>query len=605
MTNLKHLSLHRLVLVGVIILGALLRFWQLDLKPLWLDEVLTALFSLGHSYDELPLDVVFPVSTLQEIFTLKPQVSCPEIAHRLATQSTHPPLFFCLMHGWLRLIGTQQLAWTLRSLPALFGISAIAAVYILNRAVFSPSAGLMGALLMAVSPFGVYLSQEARHYTLPMLLIILALLGLIRIQEHLFHKKQLPPLTTLIGWVVVNSIGLYIHYFFILALIAQLVALIGLSYRHYRLLPRGSVITISLAVATIGLSYLPWLPILFKHMGSSEADWLPPPHNIAPLYQTLSSWLTMVIILPIEAVLPVEGRPTLLQLLGVIVMSAIMIGFGVWVAWQGVRGVKQLLRSPSTHFATFTLLSFIICILLEFFGIVYLMGKDITLVFRYNFIYYPALLALLGASLVKSDRKLELRSYRAADKQQRKLLSFIESWDKWRSHLHTSPLQTALIISLVGILSSTLVVSDLAFQKSFNPQKVAQDMNLNSRLPRMVVVSYQSSQDVGLGLSFALALDKLQILTKNIPISPNLLPEASETNFAFLNRSTGYDVVWQNLSKLSSLSVPSWNLWVVAPGLKRRDYPQQLIVGVQTKCTIDPTHYHRLGIPYQLYRCFD
>ncbi|HEY9653718.1 MAG TPA: glycosyltransferase family 39 protein [Coleofasciculaceae cyanobacterium] len=602
MTQLKKLSLHRFLLIGVIILGAILRFWQLDLKPLWLDEVLTALFSLGRSYDELPLDGVFPISTLQEILTLKSEVSCPEIAHHLATQSTHPPLFFCLMHEWLRLIGTQPLAWTLRSLPVLFGISAIAAVYVLNRAIFSPSAGLMGALLMAVSPFGVYLSQEARHYTLPMLLIILALLGLIRIQEHLFHKKQLPPLITLIGWVIVNSIGLYIHYFFLLALIAQLVPLIGLAYRQHRLLPRGSIITISLALGAIGLSYLPWLPILLKHMGSSDADWLPPPHNIAPLYQTLSSWLTMVIILPIEAILPVEGSPTLLQILGVVVLSALMIGFSAWVAWQGFRGVKQLWRSPSTHLATFTLLSFIICILLQFFGVVYLLGKDITLVFRYNFVYYPALLALLGASLVQRDQQSTVGSYQSQSGRSKKLLSF---WNKWRSHLHTSPWQTALIISLVGLLSSTFVVSDLAFQKSFNPQKIAQDMNLNPKLPRMVVVSYQSSQDVGLGLSFALALGKLQTREKNVSISTNLLQEASETNFAFLNRSTGYDVVWQNLSKLPSLSVPRWNLWVVAPGLKRRDYPQQLIVGVQTKCKIDPNYYHRLGFPYQLYRCFD
>jgi hypothetical protein len=45
---------------------------------------------------------------------------------------------------------------------------------------------------MAVSPFGVYLSQEARHYTLPILLITLALLGLIQIQQALYSQQQLP-----------------------------------------------------------------------------------------------------------------------------------------------------------------------------------------------------------------------------------------------------------------------------------------------------------------------------------------------------------------------------------------------------------------------------
>ena len=73
----------------------------------------------------------------------------------------------------------------MRSLPALIGVIEIAAIYCLNRLVFSKSAALMAAALMAVSPFAVYLSQEARHYTLPMLLTTLALLGLIKIQQSL------------------------------------------------------------------------------------------------------------------------------------------------------------------------------------------------------------------------------------------------------------------------------------------------------------------------------------------------------------------------------------------------------------------------------------
>ena len=43
---------HYLTLAAIVLLGALLRFWHLDLKPLWLDEVITALFSLGRNYYE-------------------------------------------------------------------------------------------------------------------------------------------------------------------------------------------------------------------------------------------------------------------------------------------------------------------------------------------------------------------------------------------------------------------------------------------------------------------------------------------------------------------------------------------------------------------------
>ena len=256
MANRKFL--HYLALVGIIALGAILRFWHLDLKPLWMDEVITALFSLGRSYNDIPLEEVFSLNRLEQIFTLKPAVSCSQIARNLATQSNHPPLFFCLMHSWVEapLMGVMAHNWVwMRSLPALFGVSAIAAVYWLNAKAFSPAAGLVGAAVMAVSPFAVYLSQEARHYTLPLLLVTLALLGLIQIQQDLFQTKQLRA-SVCLGWAIVNSIGLYVHYFFILAFIAELVILWALMY--WSRVGRKSWVMVGLTVIGVVVSFIPW-----------------------------------------------------------------------------------------------------------------------------------------------------------------------------------------------------------------------------------------------------------------------------------------------------------------------------------------------------------
>jgi hypothetical protein len=266
-------------------------------------------------------------------------------------------------------------------------------------------------------------------------------------------------------------------------------------------------------------------------------------------------------------------------------MTLVMLGFFSWVVWQSFRGLKQLWRSPTTHLATFTLAGFILCVLLEFFAIVYILGKDITVGFRYNFVYYPALCALLAASLVNGRR-------------QKGIFSFLQRFYKLRSRLSPSSLRTYFIILFVGVLSCVFVVSNLAFQKGFNPQKVAQDMNLEPTLPLMVVMGYQDSQDVALGLSFALALDKVRTLPQN-----SSLEKTTDTYFAFLNRSTGYESVWQKLSVLPVPSMTRWNLWVVAPGLKRRDYPPQLAIANQSTCHIDLTHHHRIGIPYQMYEC--
>jgi uncharacterized membrane protein len=551
MNNSKNFSLHYLALAGVIALGAIVRFWHLDLKPLWLDEVLTALLSLGGRYEDVPLDVVFPASTLQHLFTLKSHVSCPEIAHAVATQSTHPPLFFCLMHQWLNWIEpiTQPLSWKLRALPALVGVGAIASTYLLNRIVFSRVAGLMGATFMAVSPFGVYLSQEARHYTLPMLFISLALLGLIQIQQALY-SQQLPRPLVWLFWGIVNSIGCYIHYFFFLAFIAQLLTLTGLMYWRRQMLPRGSWLAVALVVIGVIVSYLPWLPVMLGGFGRSETKWLPKPENIAPLYQTLAGWLSMVI------ALPVESQPLWIQ----IPMVLLTIAFGGWVARQAWLGFKQW-QQPLTHVATFTLSCFTLCVALQFVAIIYLLGKDITVAPRYNFVYYPAVCALLGACF-----------------------AFRKPNGKWVNALSLS----------IALLSCVFVVSNLVFLKPFHPQQVARDMTFEPSVPIMMVMGYSSFQDVALGLSFALAIDQL---------NPSIPRESTDASFAFLNTKLGYEPVWQNLSKLPVLQVPRLHLWVVAPGLKRKDYPPQLILTNQTRCILDPNRHHRIGIPYQLYRC--
>lgn len=210
----QRLNWHYVGLAAVLLLGAVLRFWQLDAKPLWLDEIITAIFSLGHRQADLPLGVAFSVTQLKQIFTLNPGVSCAQIAQTVSTESVHPPLFFCLLYRWISWLNpnSENWIWALRSLSASMGVGAIASAYWLNRVAFSKNAGLMAAAVMAVSPFAVYLSQEARQYTLPMLLISLALAGLVQMQQDLHPSRRMRP-AVWVGWVVVNSLGLYIHYF--------------------------------------------------------------------------------------------------------------------------------------------------------------------------------------------------------------------------------------------------------------------------------------------------------------------------------------------------------------------------------------------------------
>lgn len=563
---------HYLLLLAILLLGLGLRFWHLDSKPLWLDEVLSALFTMGRSYQDIPREQFFPLTALDQLFTLQPTITCPQIAHTIATESVHPPLFFCLMYRWLNLLrpNAENWVWAIRSLPALLGVGAIGASYYLNRVAFSKSAGLASAALMAVSPFAVYLSQEARHYTLPMLLITLALAGLVQMQQDLTQQAFRP--WVWLSWVVLNSVGLYVHYFFALAIVAQVITLGGwmLIGRRRPLYHWGLLVG---AIAGIILCYLPWLPTMISHAGRPETDWLIPYKpdwldRVAPLYQMVVGWVLMVI------ALPVENQPFAIE----VVSSVTIAVFALWLISRVAIEFRSLWKTFSFRPAIVLLLGFTLCVISEFFAIVYVLGKDITVVPRYNFVYYPGISALLGACLGGMGTSREPLP-----------------WRVWMGGAGRS----LMILLLVGLISSGFVVNGWVFQKSYHPDQVAQDMALEPDQPLLTVVSYASLQEVALGLSFALELRKLY----------SVEDVEKSVRFAFFDRSQGYQQMWKTLARSPQLLPLPLNMWVVTPpGTRAKDYPKRLRLASQpgqrrTICQIDSTEFHRIGFPYQLFRC--
>ncbi|MBW4465684.1 MAG: hypothetical protein KME07_09625 [Pegethrix bostrychoides GSE-TBD4-15B] len=549
--NLKPRN-HYLALAALLLLGLSLRFWQLDSKPLWLDEVLTGLFTRGHSSQDLPLNQFLPLSALDQIFSFQPNQTCAVLTHRLATESVHPPLFFCLLYGWMDWLRPENWIWAMRALPALFGVAAVAASYWLNRVAFSPVAGLLAAALMAVSPFAVYLSQEARHYTLPMLMITLALAALVQMQQDLVSQKRLR-LPIWLGWSLLNLLGLYIHYFCLLAFIAQVAALSVWLLRK----PTRYWIAWGLSLGAVGLGYLPWIPMLIGHFSRPETNWLIPYKpdwldRLEPIYQTLAGWTLMVI------ALPVENQPRWIAAS----MVLITLGFLVWLVWQLRVGFRHLWQEAGQRPAILLIASFTGCILLQFFAIVYLLDKDLTVVPRYNFVYYPGICALLAACLSRS--------------------------------------RAALVLIGVGVLSSLFVVNGLVFQKSYHPTQVARRMAFEPQ-PVAMVMTYESPQEIALGLSFALELRQLYAAQPDPPV-----------RFALIDRSAGYSQAWRTLEQLDQPLAPPLNLWAVAsPGMRTKEYPQRLTLNApptdttrpKMRCQVDPDQLYRQGFPYQLFRC--
>ncbi|MGL5835473.1 MAG: glycosyltransferase family 39 protein, partial [Waterburya sp.] len=215
-----------LVWVG---LGLGIRLLNLDFKPPASIEISTIGYSLGHGFKRIPLDQVVDLNTLLAPLRLDKTIGYPEVFKRLLEESTHPPLYFWLTRWWASLwlkdgdLVSLQLA---RSLSTVFGTLAIPGIFALGwRAFRSRLVGHFAAILMAFSPYGVYLAQEARHYTLTVLWVIASLACLVE-TLRLIHQKSRIPFWLSLLWIVVNCLGIATHYFFVLVLGAEAIAVL-------------------------------------------------------------------------------------------------------------------------------------------------------------------------------------------------------------------------------------------------------------------------------------------------------------------------------------------------------------------------------------------
>ncbi len=163
---------------------------------------------------------------------------------RLPDGESNPPLFYVLEWGWTRVFGDGEVG--LRSLSALAGTLTVLVAYAIGCRLGGRRAGLATAALVAVNPLLVWFSQEARSYSLAVLLSALALLALLRAVEDDRPRE-------LAWWALAASLALTTHYFTAFVLLPQAVWLL---WRHPR---RRAVVAAMAALATVGLALLPLL----------------------------------------------------------------------------------------------------------------------------------------------------------------------------------------------------------------------------------------------------------------------------------------------------------------------------------------------------------
>jgi hypothetical protein len=232
-----------------------------------------------------------------------------------------PPLYDILLRAWLSMFGTDHAA---RWLSVLLGCLSIVAIWKLAEYVGGARVAFWTAVLLALSPFHVWYSQEARAYGLYLLLAIVALWLFFRASE----------LNRRIDWTLyaaVSVAGLYTHYYFSLLLLTN-AAIFFVEQRH-----RVSFKRALAAHAAIALCSLPLLISLRGDLLAQSESPAPAPFSLVTVGYTYFSFVAGYSIGPSMRELHVAH-----PLLAILEFLPWVLAVGFAVVVLGYQGILEL-----------------------------------------------------------------------------------------------------------------------------------------------------------------------------------------------------------------------------------------------------------------------
>ncbi|MDQ6746079.1 MAG: glycosyltransferase family 39 protein [Actinomycetota bacterium] len=283
----------RAVVVGLVILGAILRFSTLGVQSYWYDELAT-------------VQIVQP--------------PLHDAVHAYINSESTPPLYYLTGWVWGHVFGEREYA--LRALSAAYGSAAVFLTYLAGRRLVSSRVGVLAAALVAFNPMLVWYSQEARAYSLAVLLAAASLVSML-------GALRVPTARNVALWTVVAALALLTHYYAVFVIGGETVVLLTAYRRGGRwrqLLP-----VLALPAVALGL-----LALARAQGGGSRTNWIasiPLGHRVATVGKELISANTLLID---DRAGPPGGA------LGYLVALAILLGAScAAVAWRRQRKVSR------------------------------------------------------------------------------------------------------------------------------------------------------------------------------------------------------------------------------------------------------------------------
>jgi uncharacterized membrane protein len=431
---------------------------------------------------------------------------------------------------------------------------------------------------MAISPFGIFLAAQARHYTLVILIIIASLACYVCAVRAINQQKVIS--TNLVGiWIVINCLGIATHYFFVLSLMAMAIAFMQLMWQQWRqdkaVLTQPQWRQVYLVALGSLAGCLVWLSPLLAVRNSSPTEWIYASNAaekwLEPIGRFLLWLMSIVILLP----------SSLYNFSLAIVIFSGLLTLVFW--WRNlaylIRGLKFQRQNIQQKDAIFALEKYLLAAIALFCAFTYILGMDLTLAGRFQFVYFPVVIALIAAGLSPywSETSDELIFPQKPAKFPSNSIKNIKSSSK----------RIVVLFISIGLFSGAIANLNLGYLQNHRPDLMSNKITAGSTGRIAIATTYKHHGQTGRMIGLAWGLRSLPNIA-----SPLFLLAEDETKYP--NAQSSAAILTQELTKIER----PFDLWLI-------NFRAEVELETQN-CSADSEHQGVLGQHnYELYRCHD
>jgi len=226
----------------------------------------------------------------------------------LTAKDFNPPLYYFLLHLWMKLFGHSEISLRLLSLIFFWGIIYVAYLFLVNILKIDFKRSFLYLSLFVLNPLLIFYAFEARMYTMLAFIVTLSF--------YLLIKKNWR------WYVFITVLGLYTHYFMIFAILAQLAIIFLFEKKQPDFRKKITNILLS------SILVIPWFFFVVKQRTTfNEPFWIEKISlNLKTGSYLIFSFLT-VVFRGYENVGQLLEKPLLQIILAVILDFLLIIGF--------------------------------------------------------------------------------------------------------------------------------------------------------------------------------------------------------------------------------------------------------------------------------------